>query len=226
VDINMEEEKIKIGDQIQVYPKGDAYEGAMVAYGKVVYADDSYYNCYEIEDYGTFCDDEYDIVLISIANPFFKKKYLGHDTEELLKGKEQDDYKFSLNEIRKIIREVLMESYTGVFGLAPAMQQNMDWSRTNIPKTGMFGPETQEQTEEFNDNINRELYNKVNFDDNTWSRKSSPNRSMYTEEELSELFPNCATIGGEALPHKPKKAVYDNEDRKDQVMIQRKATEK
>jgi len=131
-----------------------------------------------------------------------------------------------IKEIRNIIRGVLNE-YRSAMGTTDGqlMQGELDWDHFITPG-GMFGPDTQAATEEFNDNINRELNLKANFDDDSWSQKPSANRNMFTEDEMNELFPNAATLGGEALPHQPKKAVNDDEEAgtKDQLMIQRKTT--
>ena len=125
-----------------------------------------------------------------------------------------------IKKLKNIIREIIKESYTGVYGLTPAIQQNMDWTRNVFAKTGMFGPETQKQTDEFNDNINRDLNNPLKLDNDTWSRKPDVNRGMFTEEEINELFPNAATMKGEALPYEPKIPLYPDESRKDQLTIQ------
>jgi len=125
-----------------------------------------------------------------------------------------------IKELRNIIQTVLFE-YRSAMGTTDGqnMQHDLDWERFITP-SGMFGPETQAQTAEFNDNINRELKNKVDLDGNTWSRMPSANRNMFTEDEINELFPNAATMKGEALPHEPKIPLHPNEDRKDQLTIQ------
>ena len=124
-----------------------------------------------------------------------------------------------IKEVRKIIRSVLNE-YRSAMGTTDGqlMQGELDWDHFTTPG-GMFGQKTQEATKEFNDNINRELHMKVNFDDDTWSRKPTAS-GMFTEDEMNELFPNAATLGGEAKPHEPKKAIYDDANLKDQLTIQ------
>lgn len=69
---------ISIGNEIQVYNKGEAYSGCLVAFGKVVEIEEDLSEnlCYEIEGFeGSFNEDEYDIVHVSLMNPFFASRY-------------------------------------------------------------------------------------------------------------------------------------------------------
>jgi len=131
-----------------------------------------------------------------------------------------------IKEIRKIIRNVIKE-YRSAMGTTDGqlMQGELDWDHFTTPR-GMFGTETQEATKEFNDNINRELNLKPALGHDTWSNMPPANRNMFTEDDLDELFPMAATLGGEALPHQPKKAVNDENEAgtQDELMIQRKIT--
>jgi len=69
---------IKVGDQLQIYNKGDAYVGCLVAFGNCTSIDEDLNSnkCYEIEGYeGSFNQEEYDVVLVSLENAFFKREY-------------------------------------------------------------------------------------------------------------------------------------------------------
>ncbi len=75
-------QQITIGNEVQVYNKGEAYVGCLVAFGKVGSIDEDLEGnlCYGIVDFeGNYNDVEYDIVLVSLINPFFAKHYLKND---------------------------------------------------------------------------------------------------------------------------------------------------
>ena len=127
-------------------------------------------------------------------------------------------------EIREIIREILFESY-GIFGQSAAMQKNLDKERPFV-RFGGLGDHSQEVTDEFNDNIDRDLHGcgMVSFDDdNSWNRLPSMNRGLFAEDDsINEFFPNLASIEGEASSDKPKMAINPNENKFNQVLAQLK----
>ena len=74
-------QQIRIGNEVQVYNKGETYVGCLVAFGKVssIEEDLEGYLCYEIENEENYSESKYDIVLVSLTNPFFAKHYLKND---------------------------------------------------------------------------------------------------------------------------------------------------
>jgi len=132
-----------------------------------------------------------------------------------------------IKEIRKIIRGVLRE-YRSAMGTTDGqlMQGELDWDHFTTP-SGMFGPTTQAATEEFNDNINRELTLKPSFDHDTWSNKPVLNGGMFTEDDLDEVSSNANYVG-KATPDEPTKAVSIGSESgmQDELMLQKNPTEK
>lgn len=76
---------LEIGDQAQIYPLGEAYDGALVAFGVVTMAEEdgeSYLRvCFDddIDEENSntwYSEKDYDIVKVDINNPEFKKRHI------------------------------------------------------------------------------------------------------------------------------------------------------